>query len=278
MRTTLSSAGFAAAVLIGANAFAAPNHVEMQTNLGTIEVELYPDQSPLTVANFLTYVNEDFYRNTLIHRSIADFVIQGGGFDLSGQQKATHDPIQNEASNGLSNTRGTIAMARTDNPNSATSQYFINTADNPNLNYNAQPGNAGYAVFGQVVRGMDVVDRINKLSTFQPNVVDFPLTAANTTVFVEATYATENQDPNNPLARILVTGTGKGRVTSNPAGLDCGTSCLAGFPVGTRIKLVAKAAKGSVFTGWRGDCQSPAARINVTLNANRNCSAVFTRK
>ncbi len=283
MRTPIHAAALATTLLTSANTTAAPDRVELQTNVGTIEIELFAGQAPITVANFLSYVNEGYYANTLFHRVIADFMIQGGGYDVSGQPKATHAPIQNEASNGISNTRGTIAMARTGDPNSATAQFFINAVDNSHLNYNEQTGNAGYAVFGHVVRGLDVADRINKLPTFHVDngagfAVDFPITRANTTVFIETAYATENQDTDTALARVLLTGTGKGKVTSDPEGLDCGATCSAGFPAGAKIALIAKAAKGSVFTGWRGDCQSPAARINVTLNANQNCSAVFTRK
>ncbi len=274
MRKQIHALGTVAALLGGADATAAVNFVELQTNLGTIEVELFPAQAPVTVNNFLTYIGEGFYRNTLIHRVVADFVIQGGGFDLQGKRKSTHEPIPSEAANQLSNLRGTIAMARTNDSNSATSQFFLNTKDNPTLDYNVQTGNAGYAVFGKVIRGLVVVDQIGKLPTFQ----EFPFTSTNSTVFIEATYTSETQDPNNAYARVLLAGTGKGRVTSDPQGLDCGTNCSAAFTAGTNVRLIAKAAKGSVFSGWRGDCQGPAARIPLDLSANHNCAAVFTRR
>lgn len=264
----------AAALFLGPEVYAAANFVEMQTNLGTIEVELLPGQAPVTVENFLSYESEGFYRNTLIHRVVADFVIQGGGHDLQGKQKPTHASIVNEAANGLGNTRGTIAMARTDDPDSATSQFFINAKDNAFLDYDSKTGKAGYAVFGRVTRGMDVVDRIDQLPVYQ----EFPITPTNTTVFIDATYASESRDPNTAFTRVLLAGDGKGRVTSTPEGVKCGKECISGFPAGTSVKLAAKAAKGSVFSGWRGDCQTPAAGISLSMTQNYNCTAVFTRK
>lgn len=264
----------ASALCCAGETIAATNFVELQTTVGTIEIELLAGQAPVTVGNFLTYVDEGFYRNTLIHRVVSNFVIQGGGYDLEGGQKKVHAPIVNEAANQLSNTRGTIAMARTDDPDSATSQFFINTNDNTNLDYNSGTGNAGYAVFGRVVRGLDVVDRINALPVFR----EFPFTKTHSLVFFEATYSAEAQDPNNHFARVLLSGDGKGKVTSDPQGVNCGAACAASFPTGTAVKLKAKASKGSVFSGWRGDCQSVAAVYSVTLDTNQNCTAVFTRK
>lgn len=140
--------------------------VSMQTNMGTIVLELYPDKAPKTVANFLQYVKDGFYTGTLFHRVIRNFMIQGGGFTADYQRKQTRAPIMNEANNGLSNTRGTIAMARTFEPHSATSQFFINVADNARLDYTAStPRGWGYCVFGRVVRGMNVVDKIRNLPT-----------------------------------------------------------------------------------------------------------------
>ncbi len=140
--------------------------VEMKTSMGSIRVELFKDKAPVTVENFLRYVDEKFYDKTVFHRVIGSFMIQGGGFTAADtiRQKKTHDPIVNEASNGLKNERGTIAMARTSDPNSATSQFFINVVDNNSLN----PGPSdpsGYAVFGKVVQGMDVIDKIRAVST-----------------------------------------------------------------------------------------------------------------
>ncbi len=138
--------------------------VELVTSLGTIELQLDPQRAPKTVANFLQYVKSGFYGGTIFHRVIPGFMIQGGGFPPDMQQKPTQPPIPLESQNGLKNLRGTIAMARTANPNSATSQFFINLVDNPALDY-PQPDGHGYAVFGQVIKGMDVVDRIAKVPT-----------------------------------------------------------------------------------------------------------------
>ena len=135
--------------------------VVMTTNKGAIRIELDPAKAPLSVENFLEYVDAKFYDGTVFHRVIPDFMIQGGGFSTDMVKKPTRAPIQNEAKNGLRNLRGTIAMARTQNPHSATAQFYINHVDNPGLDQAGQPPNAwGYAVFGKVVEGMDVVDAI----------------------------------------------------------------------------------------------------------------------
>lgn len=132
--------------------------VLLNTTLGEIELELNPDKAPISVENFLGYVDSERYDGTVFHRVIPDFMIQGGGFDKYMQKRATKAPIKNEADNGLNNDRGTIAMARTRAVDSATMQFFINQADNDFLNHSSQ--DFGYAVFGKVVRGMDVVDKI----------------------------------------------------------------------------------------------------------------------
>ena len=140
--------------------------VLLETTSGDILVELYPDKAPETVANFLKYVDDGFYNNTIFHRVIPGFMIQGGGLTARMQQKDTSAPIKNEADNGLKNDRGTIAMARTMDPHSATAQFFINTVDNDFLNFQAPSGNGwGYCVFGRVTEGMDVVDKIAKVKT-----------------------------------------------------------------------------------------------------------------
>jgi cyclophilin family peptidyl-prolyl cis-trans isomerase len=133
--------------------------VKLETSMGDIVIELDRKAAPVTTENFLTYVRECFYDGTIFHRVIPDFMIQGGGFTTGMVRKETHAPIVHEGSNGLKNNRGSIAMARTDNPNSATSQFFINHIDNDFLNYVAD-SNPGYAVFGKTVEGMDVVDKI----------------------------------------------------------------------------------------------------------------------
>lgn len=141
-----------------------PKNVRFETSMGNIVVELNEKAAPVTVSNFLRYVQEGFYDGTVFHRVIPNFMIQGGGFTTDMEEKQTHEPIVNEASNGLNNNRGTVAMARTNNPHSATSQFFINHKDNNRLNYidNSRPG---YAVFGRVVEGMDVVDAIANVET-----------------------------------------------------------------------------------------------------------------
>lgn len=141
--------------------------VKMQTSKGDIVIELFPDKAPVTVENFLRYVNEGAYNGTIFHRVIKGFMNQGGGFTPDLQKKPTrHPPIQNEADNGLKNTRGTLAMARTNAPHSATNQFFINTVDNAFLDFKGKnPRGWGYAVFGKVSSGMDVVDAIAGVRT-----------------------------------------------------------------------------------------------------------------
>jgi len=137
--------------------------VVIETSFGNITVQLYPKKAPKTVANFINYVKENFYSNTIFHRVIPGFMIQGGGFTTSMKQKKTRSPITNEANNGLHNTVGTLAMARTSNPNSATSQFFINTVNNSFLDQSSS--SYGYAVFGKVVKGMNIVHKIEFSAT-----------------------------------------------------------------------------------------------------------------
>ena len=140
--------------------------VRMETNHGVITLELHPQATPQTVKNFTQYVQDGFYNGTIFHRVIKGFMIQGGGLTANMQKKKTLAPIPNEADSGLKNRRGTIAMARTMNPHSATSQFFINTVDNPFLDHQGKnPKGWGYCVFGKVVDGMDVVDAIERVST-----------------------------------------------------------------------------------------------------------------
>ena len=138
--------------------------VVMKTSLGEIRLKLYKDKVPNTVNNFLSYVNDKFYDGTIFHRVIAGFMIQGGGFTADMTKKPTKTPIKLESQAGLSNKRYTLAMARTADPNSATSQFFVNVVDNPGLDY-PKPDGFGYAVFGEVVSGMDVVDKIKAVKT-----------------------------------------------------------------------------------------------------------------
>jgi len=140
--------------------------VRMTTNLGTIEVELDAKRAPKSTANFLSYVDKGFYNGTIFHRVIPGFMIQGGGFEAGMKQKPTDEPIMNEADNGLKNAPGTIAMARTSSPHSASAQFFINTVDNTNLNHSEKTVQGwGYAVFGKVTKGMDVVKKIEATQT-----------------------------------------------------------------------------------------------------------------
>ena len=143
---------------------AKPTRVKMETNMGDMIIELNAEAAPVTVKNFLDYVEEGFYDGTIFHRVIANFMIQGGGLTPDMKGKEAHEPIINEASNGLKNERGTIAMARTSHPDSASSQFFINHRANPNLNYSGE-SNPGYAVFGKVVEGIEVVDKIAAVNT-----------------------------------------------------------------------------------------------------------------
>ena len=140
--------------------------VVMETSLGGMTIELYRDQAPITVDNFLRYVEDGFFEGTVFHRVIPNFMIQGGGFTPTLVEKATDEPIRNEATNGLTNDRGTIAMARTPVVDSATAQFFINLVDNPTLNHRGtDPRSFGYAVFGRVTEGLDVLDGIGAVRT-----------------------------------------------------------------------------------------------------------------
>ena len=157
---------FIFSILLCNSVLAANPQVEIKTNFGSILLELYPEKAPKTVKNFLSYVQGNHYKDTIFHRVIPGFMIQGGGFDKSLKQKPTRQPIENEAGNGLKNELGTIAMARTGNPHSATTQFFINVGNNKFLNY-TMPNlrGYGYTVFGRVISGMDVVNKISVTPT-----------------------------------------------------------------------------------------------------------------
>ena len=140
--------------------------VEMRTSMGVITLELQPENAPETVKNFLQYVKDGFYNGTIFHRVIADFMIQGGGFTADMAQKKTRDSVKHEGGNGLRNQVGTIAMARTADPNSGTSQFFINVVDNQMLDFRGPAANeVGYTVFGRVIKGLDVVNKIRNVQT-----------------------------------------------------------------------------------------------------------------
>jgi cyclophilin family peptidyl-prolyl cis-trans isomerase len=167
--------------------------VLMETSQGKITLELDQDKAPKTVENFLRYVNEGFYSGTIFHRVIKDFMIQGGGFMPDMQRKQTHEPVENEAKNGLKNKRGSIAMARTSRPHSATAQFFINHKDNDFLDYPSRDG-WGYCVFGKVVEGMDVVDAIaNQKTGIKNRLPNVP----ETTILIEKVSVVSDK-PNTP--------------------------------------------------------------------------------
>jgi cyclophilin family peptidyl-prolyl cis-trans isomerase len=157
----------ATGLLATAPAFAGDKNpvVVIETSMGNVKVELFQDKAPITVKNFLKYVDKGFYSGTIFHRVIPSFMIQGGGFEPGMRLKPTDEPIKNEAGNRLSNTRGTLAMARTDDPDSATSQFYINVRDNKGLDRANSADGMGYTVFGKVLEGMDIVDKIKSVRT-----------------------------------------------------------------------------------------------------------------
>jgi len=178
LNTALFSLFLSASVFAQSDADAAKTNpqVLMETSQGTIVLELYPDKAPKTVENFLTYVNEGFYDGTIFHRVINNFMVQGGGFTEEFNKKITHAPISNEADNGLRNRIGTVAMARTNDPHSATAQFFINVSQNTFLDYREKTARAwGYTVFGKVTSGMKTVNKIRQVKTgFKNGMKDVP--------------------------------------------------------------------------------------------------------
>ena len=171
-------------LLFNNNVFAANTTVRMETTAGTVILELYPDKAPTTVENFLRYVKAEKYDGTVFHRVIKGFMIQGGGFTPEFKKVDTDAAIKNEADNGLKNERGTIAMARTSDPHSATNQFFINTVDNDFLNHSGKSARGwGYCVFGSVVEGMDVMDRIANMPTGKKG--PFPKDVPQTDVVIQ---------------------------------------------------------------------------------------------
>jgi len=166
-RSLLAALALPLAFAFGSAAAAADKNpvVVVNTSLGNFKVELYPDKAPITVKNFLSYVDTKFYDGTVFHRVIPTFMIQGGGFEPGMKEKSTGEPIKNESANGLSNARGTLAMARTPEPDSATAQFYINVKDNASLDRAKAADRVGYCVFGKVIDGMDVVDKIKDVET-----------------------------------------------------------------------------------------------------------------
>jgi len=186
LRLTLALVALSAAAAAGGGLAADPQ-VDIQTTAGTIRLELYPARTPQTVENFLRYVKDAHYEGTVFHRVIAGFMIQGGGFDRNLRQKTTREPIRNEAEMGvkagLKNDTGTIAMARTGDPHSATAQFFINVADNAFLNWGDARDGYGYTAFGKVVAGLDVVMKIARVETGPAGI--FPRDVPRETVVIE---------------------------------------------------------------------------------------------
>jgi peptidyl-prolyl cis-trans isomerase B (cyclophilin B) len=189
--TLILAVGLMLGLILGAgsSARAERSHplVKLETSMGDITLELYPDKAPVTVANFLEYVKGGSYNGTIFHRVINGFMIQGGGLDAQMNKKPTRSPIKNEADNGLTNDAYTIAMARTSDPDSATAQFFINVANNTPLNHTAKtPQGWGYAVFGKVIKGKEVVDKIKAVATTNrsgyENVPQEPVTIIKATV------------------------------------------------------------------------------------------------
>ncbi len=178
--------------LIMTTPLSAETQIKMETNFGTITLALDEVKAPKTVENFVQYVRDGFYNGTIFHRVIDNFMIQGGGFTEDFQQKPTRSAVTNEAKNGLKNVRGSIAMARTSQPHSATAQFFINVKDNAFLDYPGQDG-WGYAVFGKVIDGMDVVDKIRALPTGQKG--PFGSDVPKTTVIIRSMTVIEPSQP-----------------------------------------------------------------------------------
>lgn len=302
MRTLISSLLLASASITSAYAAATvvqPSIVEMQTSVGTVTIQLNWDKAPISSQNFLNYVKSGFYKDTFFHRIYSVFdqtdktkllirVAQGGGFDAKTMQlKTPLAPIVNEASNGLHNSVGTISMARTNEPNSATSQFFFNITDN-SANFDASVGNPGYAVFGDVLAGMDIVNKIGNFATIKTaysegvpfgDVIDCGFNFCLKKIIVEAVYTSKVVDTINSATRITVNGNGK--VTSLPAAINCGVgakACTLLKPFGTAITLNVKPSTGYEFKGWSGDCLSAVTPLVLdTKTKNNNCTATFAK-
>ena len=277
-----------------------PAVVEMQTSVGTVTIQLDWDKAPISSKNFLDYINTDFYKNTFFHRiySVTDpkdstktviKVLQGGGFDAPTMKlKTTNAPIINEATNGLHNAVGTIAMARTNDPNSATSQFFFNLTDNSSY-FDATSSNPGYAVFGTIISGMDIVNKIGNYTTIKTaysegvpfsEVADCGFNFCLKKVIIEKIYTSNNIDSINSWTRVNVNGVG-GRVTSSPSGISCistSKTCNLKKSFGTAVSLTAKANPGYEFKGWSGDCSGTATPLVLdTKTKNNNCTATFSK-
>lgn len=294
MRTVLTSLLLASSVTC---AYAAtttqPSIAEIQTSVGTITVQLNHDKAPISAKNFLDYATSGFYKDTFIHRSVKDFVVQGGGMDAKTMQfKETKAPIVSEANNGLSNLKGTVAMARTSDPNSATSQFYFNLKDNLVLDKDAPlddkgTKSAGYTVFGNVIAGLDIVEKIGGYTTIQTSysegvpfseVDDCGFNFCLKKVIIENVYISDVVDNVNSITRVTVNGTG-GRIVSQPTSISCistSKSCILKKPFGTAVTLNVKPSKGYEFKGWSGDCSGNNVALTLdTKSKNNNCTATF---
>jgi cyclophilin family peptidyl-prolyl cis-trans isomerase len=271
-------------LLFSTASHSAASIVELQTNLGTITVKLDYTRAPISSKNFIDYVNSGFYKNTLFHRVIKDFMIQGGGVDKNTfKGKTTYAPIALESNNGLKNLKGTIAMARTSDPDSATSGFFINTVDNNgtvryNLDY-IDATNPGYAVFGSVIKGMELVTTIgnslNSSSLYSSS--NLPIINEQL-VYIDNAYSSTSVDTTHSKTRITLNGSGK--VVSSPSGINCGTACVLTTSINnSTVKLTATAASGYTFSGWRGDCKGYSSVISLKAvnGVNHNCTASFIK-
>lgn len=308
MRTLVSSLLLASASITSAYAatpltstIAQPSIVEMQTSVGTITIQLNWDKAPISSKNFLDYVNSNFFKNTFFHRIYSVFdetdktklltrVVQGGGFDApTMKQKTTKPAIVNESNNGLHNSIGTIAMARATDPNSATSQFFFNVTDNSSSFDFNNSANPGYAVFGSVISGLDIVNKIGNYGTIKTAYSEgVPYSELNDCgfnfcmkkVIIEAVYPSNVIDTINSITRVSVNGNGK-VTTSIPKSFTCSATsktCVLSKPFGTAVSLIAKPAKGYELKGWSGDCLGVTATLQLdTTTKNNNCTANFTK-
>lgn len=270
--------------------------VEMQTNLGSITLQLNLDKAPITSKNFLNYVNSGFYKNTLFHRSVKDFIIQGGGYDASTVTSKPRNPtISSEANNGLSLITGSVSMALsapnkvTDN-HSATSEFFINVKDNTQNLTDA----LSFTVFAQVISGMDIVSKINSYPTISLILDSLPyvnnraiscgLNICLQKIYIENIYTSKVVDSTNSITRVTVNGTG-GKITSLPAGISCTStskaaskSCVLTKAFGTPVSLISTPSKGYEMRGWSGDCQGFTTPLVLdTKTKNNNCTATFAK-
>ncbi len=305
MRTLISSLSlaFASMTSVYAATDTQPSIVEMQTNLGTITFQLELDKAPITSKNFLDYATSGFYKNTIFHRSIKDFVVQGGGFDVVSMASKPRNPtIPSEANNGLLLTAGSVSMAlaapnNVTDDHSATSEFFINMKDNTKV----LSGASSFTVFAHVISGMDIVSKINAYPTVFGNVpyandslVSCGLNFCLRKIYIENVYTSNVVDTVNSINRVTINGLGS--VTTVAKNFNCVNSssttsktCPAlKKPVGENISLVATAGKGYQFQGWSGDCsgtttpfllntkKADSTNIN-SKSSNNNCTATFTK-